>query len=81
MNRSLNKTVDIQVKVPGELGRLRLPAGLNCRLQHLLDMQDQGKPLSVVEREEAEGLVDLAEFLSFLRLRSQRAVRGRNKKR
>jgi len=43
-------------------------------LQSLLDRQDDGLPLSTAEREEAEGLVDLAEFLSLLRLREERMV-------
>jgi len=77
----MHRTVDIQLKMPDDLGRLRLPAGLNSRLQQLLDRQDRGKRLSIAERQEAEGLVDLAEFLSFLRLRAKRAGRERNKKR
>ena len=77
----MHRTVDIQLRMPDDLGRLRLPAALNSRLQELLDKQDRGKPLSLAEREEAEGLVDLAEFLSFLRLRAKRVGRGRNRKR
>jgi ribosome assembly protein YihI (activator of Der GTPase) len=42
------------------------------RLQTLLDRQDQGETLSTEEKEEAEGLVELAEFLSLLRTRAQR---------
>jgi hypothetical protein len=41
-------------------------------LQALLDRQDCGQPLTVPEREEAEGLVNLAEFLTLLRLRPER---------
>jgi len=41
-------------------------------LQSLLDRQDSGQPLTVQEREEAEELVNLAEFLSLLRLRAER---------
>ena len=75
------KSVDIHLQMPDDLKRLRLPAGVNTRLQQLLDRQDQGVPLTAAEREEAEGLVDLAEFLSFLRLRSERARPGRKRKR
>jgi hypothetical protein len=39
----------------------------------LLDRQDQGTPLNAAERKEAEGLVELAEMLSLLRLRASRA--------
>jgi hypothetical protein len=75
------KSVDVHLQMPDDLSRLRLPAGVDTRLQQLLDRQDQGMPLTTAEREEAEGLVDLAEFLSFLRLRSERARPRRNGKR
>jgi hypothetical protein len=45
-----------------------------ARLQ-LLDRQDAGQPLSPEEREEAEGLVNLAELLTLLRLRTERLAR------
>jgi hypothetical protein len=48
----------------------RLPAAVQARLQDLLDRQDAGEKLTGREREEAEGLVDLAEFLSLFELRS-----------
>jgi hypothetical protein len=54
-----------------ELERLRLPRALDHRLRALLDRQDRGEELSDAERTEAEGLVDLAEFLSLLRLRAE----------
>jgi len=41
-------------------------------LQTLLDLQDSGQPLTAHERDEAEGLVNLAEFLTLLRLRAER---------
>ena len=44
-------------------------------MKHLLDLQDSGKPLSAAERGEAEGLVELAEFLSLLKLRARNAKR------
>ncbi|MCO5205712.1 MAG: hypothetical protein M9928_11810 [Anaerolineae bacterium] len=52
--------------------RFELPDAVQARLQRLLDQQDQGHPLSQSEREEAEGLVEIAEFLSLLRLRAER---------
>jgi hypothetical protein len=67
--------VAIEVEVPDELALFRLPAGLNTRLQDLLDRQDRGVRLSAAERGEAEGLVSLAEFLSLLRSRAERAGR------
>ncbi len=65
-------TLTIEVDLPADLDRFRLPAALNARLQDLLDRQDAGQPLTEQERAEAEGLVNLAEFLTLLRLRSER---------
>ena len=73
------KTISIQVSVPGELARFRLPRGVNARLQELLDKQDEGSRLTAAERKEAEGLVELAELLSLLRLRAERAGTTRSK--
>ena len=68
----MNQAIQLEVQMPGDLARFRLPKGVEQRLQILLDKQDQGHPLTAAEKREAEGLVDLAEFLSLLRLRSQR---------
>lgn len=65
----------IEVEMPETLEGLRLPPGVNQRLQNLLDRQDRGDNLSADERREAEGLVDLAELLSLLRLRARRIAR------
>jgi hypothetical protein len=62
------------IEYPDDLPRFRLPPGVQTRLTHLLDRQDQGQPLTDAEREEAEGLVSLAEMLSLLRLRAERAA-------
>lgn len=67
-------TLTLQIDVPDDLARLRLPKAVNARLHALLDRQDHGHPLSAEEREEAEGLVQLAEFLTLLRLREERAA-------
>ena len=66
-------TVRIDLEVPGDLARLSLPEGVDRRLQALLDKQDRGETLSDDERTEAEGLVNLADLLSLLRLRASRA--------
>ncbi|MBW4485569.1 MAG: hypothetical protein KME14_23810 [Tildeniella torsiva UHER 1998/13D] len=63
------------VEIPVELTQFQLPQAVQARLQSLLDRQDQGYTLSELERQEAEGLVELAEFLSLLRLRSTRVVK------
>jgi hypothetical protein len=65
-------TLTLEVDLPADLARFRLPDAVVARLQSLLDRQDTGTPLTVEEREEAEGLVNLAEFLTLLRLRASR---------
>lgn len=61
------------IEIPLELARFRLPEAVQARLQQLLDKQDLGQPLTTEERQEAEGLVELAEFLALLHLRANRA--------
>jgi hypothetical protein len=68
-------TLTLEVDLPDELSRFRLPSAVNARLQSLLDRQDSGQPLSAAERAEAEGLVCLAEFLTLLRLRAERLAK------
>jgi hypothetical protein len=68
-------TLTIDVELPNDLEKFRLPAAVQQRLERLLDQQDSGIQLSEDERKEAEGLVDLADFLSLLRLRSERLVK------
>ena len=62
----------INIELPADLERFRLPEGVNQRLQELLDRQDRGDELTHAEQQEAEGLVELAELLSLLRSRAQR---------
>ena len=67
-------TMTIEVDLPADLARFRLPDALGARLQDLLDRQEAGNLLSEQERGEAEGLVDYAEFLTLLRLRAERSA-------
>lgn len=69
----MSRTESLDVKIPASLAGFKLPSGVQRRLTQLLDRQDSGKPLSAAERREAEGLVELAEFLSLLKLRARRA--------
>ncbi len=71
----MSRRVFIEIELPEDLEQFKLPRGVDQRLQELLDRQDQGETLTPAERQEAEGLVDLAELLSLLRLRSQRLSR------
>ena len=65
-------TLTLNIDLPDDLARFRLPSAVAARLQALLDRQDSGQPLAPLEREEAEGLVNLAELLTLLRLRAER---------
>ena len=71
----MSQHVLVEIEMPAQMDDLRLPPGVNERLQDLLDRQDRGEALSDSEREEAEGLVGLTEMLSLLRLRAQRVWR------
>lgn len=63
------------IEIPVELIQFQLPQAVQECLQLLLDRQDEGHNLSIAEQQEAEGLVELAEFLSLLRLRVTRAMK------
>lgn len=69
------KIIHVAMPASRDIGRLRLPSGVRNRLQALLDRQDRGIKLTMRERREAEGLVELAEWLSLLKLRSRRLSR------
>ncbi|MFO0956438.1 MAG: hypothetical protein U0800_03100 [Isosphaeraceae bacterium] len=67
-------TLTIDLDLPDDLARFRLPAAVESRLQALLDRQDASHPLTDHEKAEAEGMVDLADLLALLRLRAERAT-------
>jgi hypothetical protein len=62
------------IEIPVDLARFELPAAVQARLQALLDRQHAGQPLTAAARQEAAGLVELAEFLALLHRRAQRAT-------
>ncbi len=68
----MSRAVVFEIEVPDTLEQLRLPVGVDERLTHLLDLQDENGALRPEERREAEGLADLAELLSLLRVRAER---------
>ena len=76
----MSHVVAIELEMPDDLARFRLPPAVNKRLQELLDRQDGGERLTAAERKEAEGLVNLAELLSLLQLRAGRAGRRAKKR-
>ncbi len=71
----MSQHIQIDLEIPAELDKFKLPKAVDERLQYLLDRQDHGDVLTTAERMEAEGLVSLAELLSLLRLRAQSASR------
>ena len=66
--------VTVELELPQDLQNFRLPVAVDKRLHQLLDRQDSGVALSEEERAEAEGLVELAEALSLLKLRAERVA-------
>ena len=70
----MSHSVVIELEMPDDLNEFHLPKGVDHRLQELLDKQSRLGKLSPTERREAEGLVDLAEMLTLLRLRAESAA-------
>lgn len=68
-------SLTIDVELPTVLARFKLPTAVASRLQSLLDRQDAGDSLTADECAEAEGLADLADLLTLLRLRAERCCR------
>jgi hypothetical protein len=68
----MTQAIEMKLEMPGDLARFHLPKGVLKRLHFLLDKQESGQLLTVAERREAEGLVDLAETLTLLQLRANR---------
>ena len=71
----MSQKIRLEIELPDDFGRLGLPDGVEHRLHELLDKQDSGRPLTDDERREAEGLAHLNDFLSLLRLRSERLAK------
>ena len=67
----MSSAVLIELEMPDDLALFHLPDGVQERLNALLDKQDAGA-MTDSERREAEGLVNLADLLSLLRLRVER---------
>ncbi len=63
------------IELPVELTQFQLPEAVRARLHQLLDRQDERRSLTQAEHQEAEGLIELSEFLSLLHLRSTRVMK------
>jgi len=70
----MSQSIHLDLELPDDLARFKLPAGVNEQLTSLLDKQDSGHALTDQERREAEGLVDLADTLTYLGLKARAAA-------
>jgi hypothetical protein len=69
------QSVVVQLELPKDWKRFRMPRALHERLQELLDRQDTEGRLSPRERREAGALAELADMLSVMRLRAEVAAK------
>jgi hypothetical protein len=69
------QSVLVQLQLPKDWKKFRMPHALHDRLQELLDRQDSDGKLSQRDRREAEALVELADILSIMRLRAEMAAK------
>jgi hypothetical protein len=65
----------VELEVPGDWAKFRLPPALNDRLQQLLDRQDAQGKLTRAERNEARALTELVDMLTLMKLRADQANR------
>ena len=70
----MSQTIRLNLEWPDDLAWFKLPEGVNERLTSLLDKQDSGQALTDQERREAEGLVDVADTLTYLGLKARAAA-------
>ena len=64
----------VELEVPADWAKFRLPPALHSRLQELLDRQDCEGKLSTAERKEAQALTELVDMLTLMKLRAERAT-------
>jgi hypothetical protein len=73
----MQRSVLVELELPKDWRRFRLPPALHQRLLELLDRQDLEGRLSARERREAAALTELVDMLSLMRLRAELAKRRR----
>jgi hypothetical protein len=71
LENAISQVVTIELNLADDLAKFRLPPPVDATLRQLLDRQEKGVPLKETERREAEGLVELAELGTLLRLRAE----------
>jgi hypothetical protein len=72
------QSVLVELDLPKDWRKFRLPRALHERLQELLDRQDETGKLSRKERREAAALTELVDMLSLMRVRAELAARGQD---
>ena len=65
------RSVLVELNLPRDWQKFRLPGALHDRLQDLLDRQDREGKLSQRERKEAKALVELVDMLTLMKAQSQ----------
>ena len=68
----------VELDLPKDWRKFRLPRALHDRLRELLDRQDRDGKLSRLERREATALAELVDMLSLMRLRAELATKNRS---
>ena len=71
----MTRSVVVELDLPKDWQRFRLPQALDERLQELLDKQDLQGKLTRRERREATALAELVDMLSVMRVRARFARR------
>jgi hypothetical protein len=67
----MSRSVFVEVDLPEQWRKFRLPAALDDRLRELLDRQDRDGKLLLRERQEAEALVELVDILTLMKARTK----------
>jgi hypothetical protein len=75
---SMARSVFVELELPKDWRKFRLPPALHERLQELLDRQDRTGKLSRKERREATALTELVDMLSLMQLRAKLTATGRD---
>ena len=70
-------SVLVELELPQDWKRFRMPTALQARLTALLDEQDRSGKLTKAEREEAKALTELVDLLSLMKIRAERAGQKR----
>jgi hypothetical protein len=70
------QSVLVQLELPRDWEKFRMPPALQERLQELLDRQDQQGKLSPRERREAAALAELVDWLALLKVQAELAKKS-----